>query len=94
MNLSIQRCRVMNTNPNILTQKPSFKGRFLTPEAFAAEEEIIKKINTLPQNIFLECAEFVKFCKSIDITPKISGAIRKRLVEVRQPNISSKSYIA
>ena len=94
MNLSIQS-HIVNKNVNYISmQKNSFKGKFLTPEAFAAEEEVIKRINALPKNIFLECAEFVKFCKSIDITPRISGALKKRLAEARQRNINSKSFIA
>ena len=94
MNLLIQN-QVINRNANcILIQKNSFKGKFLTKKAFAAEDEIVKKINTLPQNIFLECVEFLKFCKSIDITPKISRALKKRLIEARQTNVNSKSFIA
>lgn len=92
MNLSIKH-NIMNRNTNyILIQKTPFKGKIITPEAFAAEPEIIRKIKTLPEKIFLESAEFLKFCKSINITPKISRAIKKRLAEVRQVN--SKSYLA
>lgn len=94
MNLSIQSYAINNNSSSILMQKNSFKGKYLTPEAFAAEEEIIKKINKLPQNVFLECAKFVRFCHSIDITPRITGALRRRLVEVRQTNVNSKNFIA
>ena len=94
MNLSIQH-NVMTKNANYISiPKNSFKGTFLTKEAFAAESKIIEQINNLPKNVFLEFAEFVKFCKSIVITPKINGVLKKRLVEVRQANINSKSFIA
>ncbi len=93
MYLSIQS-NMVNKNTNYtLKSKVSFKGKFLTPEAFAAENKIIEKIKTLPNNIFLDSAEFTKFCKSIDITPKINGAITKKLIEVRQTKMNSKSFI-
>ena len=92
MNLSVQN-NIMNKNTNYtLLQKRSFKGKYLTPEAFAVESEIINKIKTLPNNIFLDYSEFLKFCKSIDITPKISRAITKRLAEVRHVNKNFKSF--
>ena len=92
MNLSVQNHIMNNTGYNSI-QKTSFTGKFLTPKAFAAEAEVIERINTLPKNVFLECSEFVKFCKSIDITPKINRAIKNRLTEVRQTNLGSKSFI-
>ena len=84
MNLSIQNIN-QNTNYTMIrTPKMTFKGYYLKPDAFKAESEIIGKIRTMPDNIFKEKDEFLKFCKSIDITPKISRIIKKRLVEVRQ----------
>ena len=68
----------------IRTSKVTFKGYYLTPDAFRAEGAIIEKIKTMPYSVFKEKNEFLKFCKSIDITPKISHAITKKLVEVRQ----------
>ncbi|MEE3349811.1 MAG: hypothetical protein VZR09_07205 [Candidatus Gastranaerophilaceae bacterium] len=92
MNLSVQNHIMNNTNYTSI-QKTSFKGKFLTPKAFAAEAEVIERINTLPKNVFLECSKFTKFCKSIDITPKINRALKNRLVEVRQTKVGSKSFI-
>ena len=43
----------------------------------------------MPENIFKEKAEFLRFCKSINITPNISRAIKKRLTESRQPKTDS-----
>ena len=57
-----------------------------------AEREVVEKIKTMPDNIFKEQAEFLKFCKSIDITPKISSVIRNRLAEVWQAKVGSKSF--
>ena len=84
MNLSIQDINKNNNYTIIKMPKMAFKGNYLKPEAFAAENEIIEKIRTMPDNIFKEQVEFLKFCKSIDITPKISRVITKRLAEVRQ----------
>ena len=84
MNLFIQNIN-KNTNYAMMrTPKMTFNGYHLKPDAFTAEHEIVEKIRTMPDNIFKERAEFLKFCKSIDITPKISRVITKRLVEVRQ----------
>ncbi len=77
----------------IRTSKMTFKGYHLKPEAFSAEREIVEKIRTMPDNIFKEQAEFLKFCKSINITPKISSAIKHRLAEVWQTKANSKSFI-
>ena len=96
MNLSVQNYIMNNTHCNLI-QKTAFKGKYLTSKAFAKEPEVLEKIKTLPKNVFIEQAEFLKFCKSIDITPKISGAITKRLAEVRQaktaPDSAIKSFI-
>ena len=93
MNLSIQNINKNTNYTMIRTQKITFRGYYLKPEAFAAEHEIVEKIKTMPDNIFKEQAEFLKFCKSIDITPKICSAIKKRLTEVWQAKSSSKSFI-
>lgn len=97
MKLSVQS-HIMKNNANYtLIQKTNFKGGKLTSKAFAAEAEILENIKTLPKNVFLEQEEFLKFCKTIDITPKISSAIKKRLAEVRQVMVCSsniqKSFI-
>ena len=92
MNLSIHSHIKSNTN-YALMQKTTFKGKLLKPSAFTAEPEIIERIKTLPQNVFLDSVTFLKFCKSIDITPKISQAIKRRLTEVWQTNASSRSFI-
>ena len=93
MNISIQNIN-KNTNYNMIrTPKMNFRGYHLKPDAFMAEREIAEKIRTMPDNIFKENAEFLKFCKSIDITPKISRAITKKLAEVWQANAGSKSFI-
>ena len=84
MSLSIQ---TINKNTNyamIRTPKITFKGYHLKPDAFRAEGEIVEKIKTMPDSIKKKKDEFLKFCKSIDITPKISRAITKKLAEVRQ----------
>ena len=83
MNLSIHSHIKSNTN-YALMQKTTFKGKLLKPSAFAAEPEVIARIKKLPNNVFMDSIAFTKFCKSIDITPKISRAITKRLAEVRQ----------
>jgi len=83
MNLSVQKY-IMNNTRYTPIQNTTFKGKFLTQKAFAAESEIVEKIKTLPNKVFLEYSEFTKFCKSIDITPKINRAIKNRLLEVRQ----------
>ena len=93
MILSIQH---MNKNTNytkIRTPKTTFRGYYLKPEAFMAEREVVEKIITMPDYIFKEQTEFLKFCKSIDNTPKISRAIKNRLAEVWQGNASSKTFI-
>lgn len=92
MNLSVQN-HIINSTRYASIQKTSFKGKFITQKAFDAEPEVIERIKTLPKNVFLECSEFVKFCKSIDITPRISTALTKRLAEVWQTNSCSKSFI-
>ena len=92
MNLSIQS-HMMSNNNRVLTQRTTFKEKFLTPSAFAAEPEVIARIKKLPNNVFMDSIAFTKFCKSIDITPKISQAITKRLSEVWQAKASSKSFI-
>ena len=93
MNLSIQHIN-KNTNYTIIrASKMTFREYHLKPEAFMAEREIVEKIRTMPDNIFKEQDEFLKFCKSINITPKISRAITKKLAEVWQVNASSKSFI-
>ena len=93
MNLSIQHINKNTNYKMIRTPKMTFRGYHLKPEAFMAEREIVEKIKTMPDNIFKEQAEFLKFCKSIDITPKISSVIKNRLVEVWQVKASSKSFI-
>lgn len=93
MKLSVQNHTMNNTN-YALIHKTAFSGKTLTPKAFAAETEIIEKIKSLPRNVFEEKTEFLKFYKSIDVTPKISRAMTKRLAEVRQANAgSTKSLI-
>lgn len=92
MNLSIHSHIKSNTN-YALMQKTTFKGKPLKPSAFAAEPEIVEKIKTLPNNVFMDSVAYLKFCKSIDITPKISQAIKKRLTEVWQANSSSRGFI-
>ena len=93
MNLSIQNT-INNTNYSMIrTPKMTFKCYHLKPEAFIAEGKIVEKIKAMPDNIFKEQAEFLKFCKSIDITPKISRAIKNRLAEVWQAKANSKSFI-
>ena len=84
MNLSIQNINKISNYAIVRKPKTTFKGYYLKPEAFTAESEIVEKIKTMPDNIFKEKTEFLKFCKSIDITPKISRAITKKLAEVRQ----------
>ena len=93
MNLSVQNISKNTNYTMIRTSKITFKGYHLKPEAFTAEREIVEKIRTMPDNTFKEQAEFLKFCKSIDITPKISIAITKKLAEVWQTKASFKSYI-
>ena len=84
MHLTIQNIN-KNTNYAIIkAPMVPFKGYYLTPDAFRAEGAIIEKIKTMPDSVFKEKNEFLKFCKSIDITPKISVALKKRLAEVRQ----------
>ena len=83
MNLSVQNHIMNNTHYNLI-QRTAFKGKYLTAKAFAKEPEVLEKIKTLPQNVFKEQAKFTKFCNSIDITPRITGAINKRLAEVWQ----------
>ena len=88
MNLSVQNY-VINKNTNytvVQLPKTGFKGKFLTSKAFAAERKMIEKIKTMPNNIFEEWAEFLKFCKNIDIIPKISGVKNKRLTSVHNKN--------
>jgi len=77
MNLSIQNITKNTNYAMIRTSKVTFKGYYLTPDAFRAEGAIIEKIKTMPDSVFKEKNEFLKFCKSIDITPKISHAITK-----------------
>ena len=84
MHLIIQNINKNTNYAMIRAPKMTFKGYHLKPEAFRAEGVIIEKIRTMPDNVFKEKNEFLKFCKSIDITPKISHAITKKLVEVRQ----------
>lgn len=94
MNLSIQNHHMMNKNTTYrFIQKTAFKGKYLTSDAFSREFEIIEKIKSLPNNVFEEKSEFVKFCKSISITPNIYGAIKKRLSEVRQVKLGSDNAI-
>lgn len=93
MNLSIQN-HIMNKNTNYtLIQGTTFKAKTLTRKAFAAEPEVIEKIKTLPNDVFIDLAKFLKFCKSIDITPRITGAINRRLAEVRQAKADSDNVI-
>lgn len=91
MNLSIQNNKISNNRSQM--QRITFKARMLTPSAFAKEPEIVERIKILPQNVFMDSAAFLKFCKSIDVTPKISREIKKRLVEIWQAKASSKSFI-
>ena len=93
MSLSIQNTNKVTNYTMIRTPKKTFKGRHLKSDAFAAEHEIVEKIKAMSDNIFKEQAEFLKFCKSIDITPKISRAIKNRLTEVWQVKANSKSFI-
>ena len=92
MNLSIHNHILSNTN-YALIKKITFKEKILSQNAFTAEPEIVERIKTLPQNVFMDSVTFLKFCKSVDITPKISRAIKNRLAEVWQTNASSKSFI-
>lgn len=88
MNLSVQNY-VINKNTNytvVHLPKTGFKGKFLTSKAFASERKVIEKIKTMPNNIFEKWAELLKFCKNIDIIPKISGVKNKRLATVHNKN--------
>lgn len=69
---------------NSLSQKMSkinFKSNMI-PDTFVSEQEIIKKIKTMPRETLEERQAFIKYCKSIKLTPQISAAINERLANL------------
>ena len=73
--------------------KINFKGNVI-PDTFVSEQEIINKIKTMPRKTLEEREAFIKYCKSIKITPQISAAINERLANIeKEAKIESVAYI-